>query len=254
MRVLQPVFANHTALVTGSSRGVGKAIALRLARQGASVVINYVKQESQARRLVDLIRDEGGRAWAMCADVSKYAEVEAMITAIYNIVGEIDFLINNAGIHLDHSVKKMPWGDWQRVIEVNLTGTFNCCKCVLAQSALRLGPSSRIVNITSVVGQTGGPGAANYAASKAGIVGLTKSLARELARHDVTVNAVALGYIQTGMGAALPQQILEAVLQQVPLRRLGRPSEAAEAVAFLCSPQAGYITGSVLNVNGGIYT
>lgn len=242
------MFTGRVALVTGSSRGIGNAIALELARRGASVVINFVERADRARQLVALIQSMGRSARAIRADVSKYTEVETMIAE----VGKIDFLINNAGIHLDRSVKRMSLEHWQRVIDVNLTGTFNCCKCVLETSNLRLVPSSRIINITSVIGQTGGPGAANYAASKAGIIGLTKSLARELARHGLTVNAVALGYVRTGMGDTLPPQVLEAALQQIPLRRRGYPSEIAGTVAFLCSQEAGYITGSVINVNGGI--
>ena len=242
------MLVSRIALVTGSSRGIGRAIAHRLAQHGASVVINFVEQADRASRLVALIREMGGAARAIRADVSKYTEVEAMIAE----VGEIDFLINNAGIHLDGSVKRLSLEHWQRVIDVNLTGTFNCCKCVLETSNLRLVPSSRIINITSVVGQTGGLGAANYAASKAGIIGLTKSLARELAKHGLTVNAVALGYMRTGMGSTLPPLVLEAALQQIPLRRRGCPSEAAGTAAFLCSQEAGYITGSVINVNGGL--
>lgn len=248
------IFANRVALVTGGSRGIGKAIAYRLAQQGASVAINFVEREDKAIQLVAQIREMGGVALAVRADVSKYTEVEAMIAEIYNEVGKIDFLINNAGIHLDHVIKKMPLEHWQRVIDVNLTGTFNCCKCVLEASRLGLEPSSRVVNVTSVVGQTGGVGVANYAASKAGIVGLTKSLARELARYGITANVIALGFVQAGMIKDLSRQALEAILQQIPLRRLGHPSEIAGTVAFLCSRQAGYITGSVINVNGGICT
>ena len=244
---METIFANRVALVTGSSRGIGRAIALELAWRGASVAINFVEQKDSADKLVALIQSMGRSAQAIRADVSKYTEVKAMIAE----VGKIDFVINNAGIHLDYAVKNMPLGHWQRVIDVNLTGTFNCCKCVL-EAGLKLEPSSRIINITSVIGQTGGFGAANSAASKAGIIGLTKSLAKELARYGATANAVALGYIRTGMGNTLPPQVLEAALQQIPLRRRGRPSEIAGTVAFLCSQEAGYITGSVINVNGGL--
>lgn len=252
------VFADRVALVTGSSRGIGRAIAFELARQGASVVVNFVKHAERADNLAAQIREMGRGALVIQADVSRYAEVETMITEIHEELGEIDFLINNAGIHLDYSVKRMPLIDWHRVIGVNLTGAFNCCRCALdssrGHSRLRLAPSSRIVNITSVLGQIGGAGAANYAASKAGIVGLTKSLAKELAKHRITVNAVAPGYVQTGMGNDLPPKVLKAVLQQIPLGRRAYPAEIAETVAFLCSQSAGYITGSVINVNGGIYT
>lgn len=252
--LIDPVFANRVALVTGGSRGIGRAIAYRLAQQGASVVVNFVKREDKAAEVVELIRGLGGNALTMCADVSRYTEVEAMITQVVDEVGHIDFLINNAGINLDRSIIKMDLDWWQRVIDVNLTGTFNCCRCVLRNPPkLKLEPSSRIINISSVIGQMGSFGQTNYAAAKAGSIGLTKSLARELAKYGVTVNTIAPGFIETDMVNAMPKQVLGAILRQIPLQRIGQPSEIAEVVAFLCSAQAGYITGSVINVNGGLY-
>jgi 3-oxoacyl-[acyl-carrier protein] reductase len=243
--------ADQVALVTGASRGIGRAIALELARQGAHVVVNYQNNAGAASAAVAAIVEAGGSAQALPFDV---ADAEAAGAAIARLVaerGRIDVLVNNAGIALDGLLLRYKSEDWQRITAVNLGGVFHCCKA--AARAMVRARSGRIVNLTSVVSATGNAGQSAYAATKAGVEGFTRALARELASRSITVNAVAPGFIDTDMTAALPAATREAYVGTVPLGRLGTADEVAAAVAFLVGPGAGYITGHVLAVNGGLH-
>lgn len=244
------MFEGRIALVTGAGKGIGKEIALELARGGAKCVINYASSSAGAEETVNEIKQMGGDAFAYKCDVSAFEEVEKMITEVMEQFGKIDILVNNAGITKDNLILKMTEADFEAVIDVNLKGAFNCIKAVTKpMMKQRYG---RIVNITSVVGVIGNAGQANYAASKAGIIGLTKSVARELASRNITVNAVAPGFIKTDMTAVLPEAVKEQLLGQIPVKKLGEASDIANAVCFLADEKASYITGQVLNVNGGM--
>jgi len=239
------------AIVTGCSRGLGKEIGLCLAREGANVVVNYKEASQQASEVTKLIRGLGRRAFPFRADVSKYQEVEAMVSKTIKEFGKVDILVNNAGIHQDSTVAKMESSAWENIIAVNMTGAFNCTKAVLTfMREVRFG---RIINITSVVGQTGSAGASNYAASKAGLIGFTKAVAREVAKRDITVNALAVGFVDIGMGQRLSQEMKGNTLKQILIGRFGKPEEVGYAVVFLASDEAGYITGQVINIDGGFY-
>lgn len=238
------------ALVTGAAQGIGKATAHLLARQGADVVVwdvNLEKADEVAREIQAL----GRRSMAMRVDVSRWEEVDRMVQAVVDQLGKIDLLINNAGIARDKLILRMTEEDWDAVLDINLKGTFNCTKAVIRYMSKQR--SGRIVNIASVVGEMGNAGQANYAASKAGVIGLTKTIAREFAQRGITVNAIAPGYIQTAMTEALPEKAKEALKSLIPMERLGQPEDVAQAVLFLVSEASSYITGQVLNVNGGIY-
>ena len=237
------------ALVTGASRGIGRACALALAAQGATVVVNFATQAAAAAEVCAAIAAAGGQAVARQADVAEGAAVSALFDAIKADYGRLDILVNNAGITRDGLLLRMKDADWQRVLAVNLTGAFHCSKAA-AQLMLRQ-KSGRIVNITSVVGETGNAGQANYAASKAGLIGLTRSVARELASRQITVNAIAPGYIITEMTDKLTPEQHHAILGQVPLGCLGQPEDVAALVVFLVT-QGKYITGQVFNVDGGL--
>ena len=239
------------AIVTGCSRGLGKEIGLCLAREGANVVVNYKEASQQASEVTELIKGLGRRAFSFRADVSKYQEVEAMVSKTIKEFGKVDILVNNAGINQDTTIANMESNTWENVIAVNMTGAFNCTKAVL--TFMRDAGFGRIINISSVVGQTGSAGASNYAASKAGLIGFTKAIAREVARKGITVNALALGYIDIGMGQRLSREMKDNVLKQILVSRFGKPEEVGYAVVFLASDEAGYITGEVINVNGGVY-
>jgi len=228
-----------TVVITGGSRGIGRAIARVFAHFDHNVVISY---RTAPTSLVEGI-------FAVRADVSDYDQAESLIKEAVDRFGAVDILINCAGIHQDSTVAKMLVEDWQRVLDVNLTGTFNCIKAAI----LVIREGGRIINISSVAGQVGVFGAANYAASKAGIFGLTKSIAREVARKGITVNALALGYFDIGMGERLPQSVKDKVVKQIPLGRFGRVDEVVAAVHFLAGEGASYITGQVIHVNGGYY-
>ena len=242
--------SGQVALVTGASRGIGREIALRLAREGATVVVTATTVEG-AQRTVDEIAAAGGKALAARVDVAKAAEVEALFKESVLPLGRLDILVNNAGITRDGLLLRMKESDWDEVVDVNLKGAFNCIK--EASRLMTKARYGRIVNLSSVVGETGNPGQANYCAAKAGLIGLTKSVARELARRNVTVNAVTPGFIQTDMTEELPEKTRESILEQIPLGRLGSGAEVAEAVLFLVSPGSAYITGHVLGVNGGMH-
>ncbi|HJV36695.1 3-oxoacyl-[acyl-carrier-protein] reductase [Geomonas sp.] len=240
----------QVALVTGASRGIGRAVALKLAKEGAAVVVTATTVES-AQRTADEIVASGGKALALKVDVSSVDEVESLFKEAVAAFGKVDILVNNAGITKDGLLLRMKESDWDAVIDVNLKGAFNCIReAAKLMSKARYG---RIVNVSSVVGEMGNPGQANYCASKAGMIGLTKSVAKELARRNVTVNAVTPGFIETDMTAELGEKTKEALMEQIPMGRLGSGDDIANAVYFLVAESGSYITGHVLSVNGGMY-
>ncbi|WP_083602512.1 3-oxoacyl-[acyl-carrier-protein] reductase [Hydrococcus rivularis] len=240
---------DRVAIVTGASRGIGRAVALALAAQGAKVVVNYASSSTAADEVVKAIAQAGGEAIALQADVSKAQEVDNLIEQTLNKFGRIDILVNNAGITRDTLLLRMKPEDWQAVIDLNLTGVFLCTKAV--SKTMIKQRSGRIINISSVAGQMGNPGQANYSAAKAGVIGFTKTVAKELASRGVTVNAVAPGFIETDMTSNLSNT--EEILKFIPLGRYGKPEEIAGMVRFLAAdPAAAYITGQVFNVDGGM--
>jgi 3-oxoacyl-[acyl-carrier protein] reductase len=239
----------QVAIVTGASRGIGRAIALALATEGAKVVVNYARSSTAAEEIVATITANGGQALALQADVSQADQVEKLISGTLEAFGRIDILVNNAGITRDTLLLRMKLEDWQAVIDLNLTGVFLCTKAV-AKGMLKQ-RSGRIINIASVAGQMGNPGQANYSAAKAGVIGFTKTVAKELASRGVTVNAVAPGFIATDMTGDLPNT--EDILKFIPLGRFGKPEDIAGMVRFLAADSAAaYITGQVFNVDGGM--
>lgn len=243
----------RVALVTGASRGIGRAIAHLLAARGAAVAVNYSQREDAARELCEQIINDGGKAFAVGFDVADAAAVDAGVARVVANLGGLHILVNNAGISIDALLMRANPDDFSRLLDINLKGAFHCSKAA-ARHLLRARAEGRIINISSVVGEQGNAGQAMYAAAKAGVIGLTKSLAHELASRGVTVNAVTPGFIDTDMTAvALKAEAREALIKQIPLARIGRPEEVAEAVAFLASSAASYITGHVLRVNGGLF-
>ena len=238
------------ALVTGGAQGIGKAVALMLARHGADVIVADVNLEKAAETAKEL-EAAGGRAMAVNVDVTRLGDVEKMVESALARFGRIDILINNAGIARDKLILRMAEEDWDTVLAVNLKGTFNCTKAVIKHMSKQR--SGKIVNIASVVGEMGNAGQANYSASKAGVIGLTKTIAREFAQRGINVNAIAPGYIQTAMTDVLPEKAKEELQRMIPMERLGQPEDVAHAVLFLVSEASSYVTGQVLNVNGGIY-
>jgi 3-oxoacyl-[acyl-carrier protein] reductase len=241
--------AGQVAIVTGASRGIGRAVAIALAEAGAQVVVNYARSSTAADEVVAAIASAGGSAIAVQADVSKADQVDSLINGAIEKFGHVDILVNNAGITRDTLLLRMKPEDWQAVIDLNLTGVFLCTRAV-AKLMLKQ-RSGRIVNIASVAGQMGNPGQANYSAAKAGVIGFTKTVAKELASRGVTVNAVAPGFIETDMTGDLPNA--EEILKFIPLGRFGQPEEIAGMVRFLTAdPAAAYITGQVFNVDGGM--
>lgn len=240
------IFDGMTALVTGGSRGIGFAVAKRLVSEGAKVALVSTKLEGAVAAATQL----GENAKGYACDVSSYDDVQALVAAVLADFGKIDILVNNAGITRDDLLMRMSEEEWDRVLAVNLKGSFNTCKAVMRpMMKARFG---RIINISSVVGLCGNPGQTNYAAAKAGLIGFTKSLAREIASRNITVNAVAPGLVETDMSGALPEEARNAFIQQVPLARAGKPEDIAGAVAFLAGPDASYITGHVICVDGGM--
>lgn len=239
-----------TAIVTGGSRGIGRAIALCLAEEGANVAVIYAGNTAAAEETQKAIAEKGGQAIAIQCDVAKEDAVTAMMKQVKEQFGSIDILVNNAGITRDGLLMRMKTADWQAVLDTNLTGTFFCTKAVT--KIMMKQRSGAIVNLTSVVGLTGNAGQANYAAAKSGIIGFTKSVAKELASRGIRVNAVAPGCIDTDMTAVLSDAVKDEMLKTIPLGRVAQPEEVAKAVLFLVSDCASYITGQVLNVDGGM--
>ena len=240
----------RVAVVTGSSRGIGSAIALKLASLGSKVVVNYSGSEDAANEVVKQIAAEGGEATAVQADVRDAEQAKRLIDTGLDKYGQLDILVNNAGVTRDTLLMRMKEDDWDIVMETNLKGTFNCTK--VAQRPMIRQRYGRIINITSVSGIAGQVGQANYSASKAGIIGFTKALARELGARNVTVNAVAPGYVVTDQTADLPQELIDYILELTPMRRPGEAEEIANVVAFLASEEASYVSGQVLGVDGGM--
>lgn len=239
------------ALVTGGSRGIGRACAERLAKDGFEVYLTYVSRPEEAQKAVAAIQEAGGEAKAFCLDTGNRQSVSAFFTDEIKDKVSLEVLVNNAGITKDGLIIRMKDDDWDKVLQVNLTGAFACLR--EAAKLMAKQRSGRIINISSVVGQMGNAGQANYTAAKAGLIGLTKSAARELAGRGVTVNAVTPGFIQTDMTASLPEAVVAKMLENIPLGRLGGPEDIASAVSFLAGPGAGYVTGQILAVNGGMY-
>ena len=238
------------AVVTGASRGIGKAIALELAGRGAFVVINYNGSKDRAMEVKQEIEQKGGQAAVCQCNVSDFGKCEAFIQGVIKEYGSIDILVNNAGITKDGLLMKMSEADFDSVLDVNLKGAFNTIRFASRQMLKQR--SGRIINMSSVVGISGNAGQANYASSKAGIIGLTKAAAKELASRGITVNAIAPGFIETEMTEVLPEAVKESTAAQIPLGKFGKPEDIAKAAAFLASEDAGYITGQVIQVDGGM--
>ena len=247
---MQNTLTGKVALVTGASRGIGRAIALKLAAEGAAVVINYHGSMEKAKEVKAEIESGGGIAEIMQCNVADYQATEAMIRKVTDDFGRLDILVNNAGITRDGLLMKMSEEDYDTVLDTNLKGTFHCIRFAARQMLRQRG--GRIINLSSVSGILGNAGQANYSASKAGVIGLTKSAARELASRGITVNAVAPGFIETEMTAVLPEKVRESAVAQIPMGAFGTAEDVAEAVAFLASDSARYITGQTIHVDGGM--
>ncbi len=243
-------FEGKVAVVTGGARGIGRAIALRLAREGAGVVVNYLSNQAAADETVSQIEAAGGKAIAAQCDVSNVAQAQALIDRAREVFGRVDVLVNNAGTTRDTLIMRMTEEDWDLVIDTNLKGAFNCIKAVARPMIKQR--YGRIVNVTSVSGLDGNAGQANYASAKAGLVGLTKTVAKELGSRGITCNAVAPGYVATDLTASLPDDLVQLAIERAPLGRAGTGEDIAAAVAFLASDEASFVTGQILAVDGGL--
>lgn len=243
-------FEGKVAIVTGGARGIGRAIALRLAREGASVVVNYLSNQAAADETVSQIQSAGGQAIAAQCDVSNVVQAQALVDRAREAFGRVDVLVNNAGTTRDTLIMRMTEEDWDLVIDTNLKGAFNCIKA--ASRPMVKQRYGRIVNVTSVSGLDGNAGQANYASAKAGLVGLTKTVAKELGSRGITCNAVAPGYVATDLTASLPDDLVQLAIERAPLGRAGTGEDIAAAVAFLASDEASFVTGQILAVDGGL--
>lgn len=244
------MFKGKTVIITGASRGIGKAIAMKFAKQGANIVINYRSSGALVEQLTKELEENGAQVLSVQADVGKDEDAKKLVDGAVNKFGRVDILVNNAGITKDNLIIRMKEEEFDAVINTNLKGTYNCSK--YAAAVMLKQRSGKIINMASVVGVVGNAGQTNYSASKAGVIGITKSLAKELAQRGITVNAVAPGFIETDMTDALSEKVKEGVLEQIPLKRLGSPEDIANMVNFLASDDANYITGQVFNVDGGM--
>ena len=241
---------NKVALITGGSRGIGRAIALKLSKEGYDIAISYINNDERAKGVIEEIEKNNVKALAIKADVSKEEEVDKMMEKIKEQLGTIDVLVNNAGITRDNLLLRMKTVDWDQVMDTNLRGVYLCTKAVArGMMKKRYG---KIVNITSVVGISGNAGQGNYSASKAGVIGFTKSIAKELGSRGININAVAPGFIETAMTHVLDEDIKEEMIKTIPLNRVGKPEDVANLVAFLCSKESDYITGQIIHVDGGM--
>ncbi|WP_054767126.1 3-oxoacyl-[acyl-carrier-protein] reductase [Lysinibacillus parviboronicapiens] len=238
------------AVVTGASRGIGRAIALKLAEEGAKIVVNYSGSQAKAEEVVASIQANGGEAIAIQASVSIAEEVTSLMDAAVKTFGSLDILVNNAGITRDNLLMRMKEDEWDDVLDTNLKGVFLCTKAVTRQMMKQR--AGRIINISSIVGVAGNAGQANYVAAKAGVIGLTKTTAKELASRNILVNAIAPGFIETEMTDQLPEELKQGMLTQIPLAKLGQPEDIAKAVVFLASDDANYMTGQTLHIDGGM--
>ena len=243
--------SGKVALVTGGSRGIGRAIALALAEAGSDILLNYARSDKQADEVKKQIEKMGRKCVTVRADVSKFEQAHNLGKAVINHFGKVDILINNAGVNRDRTLLRMTPEQWNEVIQTNLSSLFNCTKAVIEPMIAQ--KSGVIISVSSVIGEMGNIGQANYAATKAGIIGFTKTMARELAGSNIRVNAIAPGFIETDMLGTVPEDIRKQILTQIPLGRFGTPEEIALAVLYLCSPAASWITGITLRINGGNY-
>lgn len=238
-------------VVTGGSRGIGRSICYEFASKGADIIVIYREHHHDAKETYNKLKTFNINTEIICVDISNHVGIQEAFSKIISSYGRIDILVNNAGINIDKTIGKLSIDDWNRVIHTNLNSCFSCCQAAL--ESMKKYNYGRIVNISSVIAQTGNVGQINYAASKAGIIGLTKSLALETAKHDITVNAICPGFVETDMLKTIPPGIKQKILEKIPKGRFASPEDVARVVLFLASPQSGYITGQVLNVNGGLY-
>ena len=241
---------DQTCLVTGASRGIGRAIAIELGRRGANVVVNYRSSATAATATAETIREADGKALPVQADIADYEQVQSMAATVHDRFGDLDVLVNNAGVTVDKKFENMTREDWDRVIDVNLGGTFNCTHCFFDD--IKAAEHGRLINISSVVGQQGNYGQANYATTKSGLFGFTRTLALELASEGSTANCIAPGFVDTGMLETVPGRVQEKIRRRIPLGRFAKPEDVAGLVRFVASKDASYMTGQILAVNGGM--